>query len=373
MTPGGERHAGDGQRGTRFPGQPGASGTSRLRIGFSFWGFLGHGILDTPDGGRFWRRPIVDALIDAGYEVILLQVNRDAGEAGDDLPYSWDDGFPNLDVLLAEWRWALPGRNTTPCGNPGHTCDLHRQNDLLDHYTATGTATIFWDTDRQLPAGDPLRDLGNAAICEPAMLPASGARCLLHPLPDTALDAADPDALAAACRELPLAYVGNQYDRDEQFDRFFAPAAARLPHRVAGKWPRTGQWPHVNFTGRCAFGEVQTIYRTALATVLLLPGRYARVGHVTQRLFEAVLAGCLPLTPSPIPAAAPFTPGRLHVHDGRQVAERVEWAQRIAGTAEHAELIADCLARLEPFRLSTWATRLAGVITELAAATGTGR
>jgi hypothetical protein len=107
--------------------------------------------------------------------------------------------------------------------------------------------------------------------------------------------------------------------------------------------------------------------------VLLLPGRYARVGHVTQRLFEAVLAGCLPLTPSPIPAAAAFTPGRLHVHDGRQVAERVEWAQRIAGTAEHADLISDCLARLEPFRLSTWTTRLAGVITELTAVTGTGR
>jgi hypothetical protein len=134
-------------------------------------------------------------------------------------------------VLLAEWRWALPGRNTTPCGTPGHTCDLHRQNDLLDHYTAAGTATIIWDTDRQLPAGDPLRGLRNVAICEPAMLPASGARRLLHPLPDAALGAADPDALAAACRELPLAYAGNQYDRDEQFGQFFAPAAV-------GQWTK---------------------------------------------------------------------------------------------------------------------------------------
>lgn len=372
MIPGSQGHTGHRQRGADYPERHGTSRNPRVRVGFSFWGFLGHGVLDTPDGGRFYRRPAVDALIEASYQLILLQANRDADEAGEDLPYSWDGGFPDLDVLLAQWRWPLPGRNTTPCGTPGHTCDLHRQNDLLDHYTATGTATIIWDTDRQLPAGDPLRDLRNVAICEPAMLPTSGARCLLHPLPDAVLDAADPDALADACRELPLAYVGNQYDHDEQFDRFFAPAAARLPHRVAGKWQRTGPWPHVNFTGRCAFGEVQTIYQTALATVLLLPARYARAGQTTQRLFETVLAGCLPLTPSPIPAAAAFTPGRLHVHDGTQVAERIGWAQRIAGTAEHAELIADCLARLEPFRLSTWTTRLANVITELTAASGTG-
>jgi hypothetical protein len=178
------------------------------------------------------------------------------------------------------------------------------------------------------------------------------------PVPDAALDAADPDALATARRDLALVYVGNQYERDEQFGQFLAPAAACFPHRVAGKWPRTSQWPHLNFTGRCAFDEIQAIYRSGLATVLLLPDRYARVGHMTQRLFEATLAGCLPLTPAPIAAAAPFTPERLHVRDGQQVIERITWARRIAGTAEHAELIADCLAQLEPFRLSTWTSGL---------------
>ena len=54
-------------------------------------------------------------------------------------------------------------------------------------------------------------------------------------------------------RPLPLVYIGNQYDRDEAFSAFFAPAAARFQHRVAGKWTRTADWPHVNFTGRCPF------------------------------------------------------------------------------------------------------------------------
>ena len=73
---------------------------------------------------------------------------------------------------------------------------------------------------------------------------------------------------------------------------FFAPAAAR--HRVAGKWTRTAQWPHVTFTGRIAFPDVRPLYKSSLATILLLPERYASAGQMTQRIFEAALAGCLP-------------------------------------------------------------------------------
>ena len=36
---------------------------------------------------------------------------------------------------------------------------------------------------------------------------------------------------------------------------------------------------------------------------------------MTQRLFEAVLAGCLPLTPASIRDAARFTPADLHITD----------------------------------------------------------
>ncbi len=58
-------------------------------------------------------------------------------------------------------------------------------------------------------------------------------------------------------RPLPLVYAGNRYDRDEAFAGFFAPAAARHRHRVAGKWTRTERWTHVTFTGRIAFPDVR--------------------------------------------------------------------------------------------------------------------
>ncbi|MEV4577059.1 hypothetical protein AB0K16_27835 [Nonomuraea jabiensis] len=326
-----------------------------MRIGYSFWGFLGPGITDTPDGGRSHRRPFIDAIRAAGHEVVFLQRNRDLAEAEDHIAdrYAFDAGLPEIDVLFAEWRWPIPGRNTTACDVPGHTCDLHRQEDLLDHYTYfRGTPTIVWDKDRKIPLDHPLRRRHGVVVCEAALLPSLGSRPLLFPLDDVLLDEADAPVLAAQARPIPLTYIGNQYDRDQAFDHYFAPAAARLPHQVAGKWPTIGRWPEVTFLGRVPFNEVGRLYGESLATVLLLPERYAAVGQMTQRIFEAVLAGCLPLAPSDIACVRRFVPEELIVNDGHEVLAAVHRLLSIAGTAAHAELISACLAKLDMFRLS---------------------
>ncbi|GAA1393453.1 hypothetical protein ACFQZ4_37815 [Catellatospora coxensis] len=326
-----------------------------MKIGYSFWGFLGPGVTDTPDGGRSHRRTLIDALFARGHDIVFLQPDRDLAEAGTVLPprYTWDAGLPEIDALMLEWRWPIPGRNDTWCGAPGHTCDLHRQTDLVAHYThRLRTPTILWDKDRWLPAHDPMRTLPHVAVCEPALHPSPGATSLLFPVSDHALDTADPWRLARTDRHLDLAYVGNQYDRDAMFDQFFAPAAATRPHVVAGKWTDTTAWPQVRFTGRIPFEAVAAIHATSLATVLLLPRRYAAVGHMTQRLFESVLAGCLPITPRLIRSAAKFAPDQLHVRDSADVARICDRLREIKGTREHAELITDCLRYLDMFRVS---------------------
>ncbi|MGC4804973.1 hypothetical protein [Micromonospora sp. DT233] len=343
---------------------------TRLKIGYSCWGFLGAGIVDTPDGSRSYRRPLLDALQAAGHFVTLLQPNRDSLEAGLDLTdtYSFHKGLPALDVVMFEWRWPLPGRNTTACGSPGHHCDLHRQTELIEHYSLAGVPTIVWDLDRRLRADDPLRGLPNVRVCEFATRPTPGATTVLCPVPDEQLDAADAYELAQIGRPTSLVYVGNQYDRDEHFDRYFADAAGHVGHRVAGKWTRTRQWPHVNFTGRCAFTDVDPIHRGALATVMLLPDRYRTVGHITQRLFEAVLAGCVPLMPADVVDGHRFVPEELLVADGNDVVEKVEHLQRIAGSSTHVGLIDECLRYLHQMRLSRQAAVLHQVMTDLMSA-----
>ncbi|MEV0898185.1 hypothetical protein [Actinoplanes sp. NPDC049802] len=335
-----------------------------MLIGYSCWGFLGPGITDTPDGGRSHRRVLVDGLRARGNDIVFLQANRDLLEAGDDLTatYQWDAGLPDIDALFLEWRWPIGGRNTTPCDRPGHTCDLHRQQQLLAHYTTAGTPTLLWDKDRRLNEHDPLRRASNVTVCEPALHPSPGATSLLFPIVDAALDSADPAALTAARRDLPLLYIGNQYDRDDAFDRFFAPAARAHTHLIAGKWPHTQGWPGLNFTGRIPFAGTQALYQRSLATIVLLPDRYAAVGHMTQRLFEAVLAGCLPLTPADIRDAARFTPPELHIGDGTQAARLLNILAERAGTPWHADLLAGCLERLNLFRLSRQLDVIAGVL-----------
>jgi hypothetical protein len=339
-----------------------------MLIGYSFWGFLGTGITDTPDGGRSHRRTLIDGLRARGHALVFLQADRDRDEAGLDLTgtYQWDDGLPKLDALFLEWRWPIPGRNTTDCGTPGHTCDLHRQHQLLDHYATAAVPTVLWDKDRQLPADDPLRGARNVVVCEPALHPTPGAVPLLFPVADTALDCTDLLALVAETRDLPLVYVGNQYDRDDAFDRYFAPAAAEHPHLVAGKWTRTQRWPEVSFHGRVPFAAVDLLHRRAVCTMLLLPDRYARVGHMTQRLSEAVLAGCLPLTPANIRDAATFTPPQLHITDGTAAAHKITELTAIVGTTQHAELLRDCLAKLNVFRLSRQLDTIDSVLDRLA-------
>ncbi|MFI9721998.1 hypothetical protein ACIHFE_20435 [Streptomyces sp. NPDC052396] len=325
-----------------------------MKIGYSFWGFIGPGITNTPDGGRSFRRTLLDALTEAGHQLILLQANRDLTEAGDDLTthLTWDAGLPELDALFLEWRWPLPGRNTTACGSPGHTCDLHRQQDLLDHYThRLGVPTIAWDLDRMIPANDPIRRHLAVTVCEPATFPTPGAVTLRCPVADRVLDAADPAGLVTGERPWPLVYVGNQYGRDPAFDQYFAPAARVHRHQVAGKWTDTAAWPHVNFVGRVGFLTGQQLHHEALATVLLMPERYATTGAVSQRLAEAVLAGCLPIGPADIRAINRFVPPDLQAADGGHVA-RIVTCLANASDRHRAELLAACLIRLDQFRAS---------------------
>lgn len=157
-----------------------------MRIGYSFWGFLGPGITDTPDGGRSHRRPLIDGLITAGHEVVFLQRNRDQHEADHDLRrlYAWDDGLPAIDALFLEWHWPVAGRSTTPCGSPGHACDLYRQDELVEYYTVCRQVpTIVWDKDLQLEPGSPLRSAPNVTVCEAGLRSAPGARACSSPSP----------------------------------------------------------------------------------------------------------------------------------------------------------------------------------------------
>ena len=83
-------------------------------LGYSAWGFLGNGVVDTPDGGRSHRLVLLDELMRRGICVRMLQGNRDLMEGREDFRrplLRFDSGFPLIEALFIEYRWRIPGRN----------------------------------------------------------------------------------------------------------------------------------------------------------------------------------------------------------------------------------------------------------------------
>ncbi len=323
-----------------------------MRLGYSFWGFLGDGIVNTPDGGRSHRPTLVKELKKNGFQLVFLQQNRDLLEANQNFQqdYEWDEtGLPPVDAIFFEWRWKIEGRNFgVSTTSASYTPDLDRQNELIRNYSEKGIPTIVWDKDQTLSEDDPIRKLENVTVCEPAFFPRQGCRQLLFPVP-MSFDTQWPLSRNRD-RSCDLIYVGNQYGRDEAFDEYFAKPAIELSHQVLGKWTERQRWPHVRFIGRCGFDETKHAYDDALATVLLAPPRYAERGQITQRLFEAVERGCVPIGTCEVKGIDKLLPAPLIANNGADV-RRIVSELRALSREEIDSLFQQVLKGMSVFRV----------------------
>lgn len=280
-------------------------------LGYSCWGFLGRGVVDTPDGGRSHRLTLLQHLIEGGAEIVMLQKNRDLEEAGEDFSgegIRFERTLPPLDALFLEYRWPIHGRNTgNSDSSPKYTPDLQRQQELLAHYGGRRIPILIWDKDQKLPDAGLTGD--NFLLFEPALQPRPGRRRLLFPLDPvrTAAAFASIDKYTQRERAIDLMYIGNQYERDESFAEYIDKPAGCLTTKVPiyGNWTKYDEkysencrfFPNVCFHPRIHYSRIHDIYSQALTTVLIAPQRYYSSGQYTQRLFESLWGGCIPLTP----------------------------------------------------------------------------
>lgn len=299
-----------------------------VRLGYSFWGFLGDNkededgnVLSTPDGNATYSWSIVWEAMRRGWKVYPMQEDRDIHAVRRHGPdnfasFSRDKRtqvyehlldsrmeaphFPELDVLLLEWRFPIPGRNTSEDrGTPGWQPDLSRQERLLEHYgfRTNGTKVILWDLDHKLTRDDegwiphaifetavnPRRLRYERTRVEPPFVVDD---LLQHPtLPS------DPDNM--------LAYVGSRYERDDVIDRYIGPFAHEHPGKVHfwGKWEGdcAERWPGVRFHGRITTAGFREAYGTALCCPLLAKQSYLDCGFITPRVWESILFGTIPI------------------------------------------------------------------------------
>jgi len=347
-----------------------------MKIGYSAWGFVGDGVLDSPDGGRLTRALMLEHLIKKGHEIIWLQENRDVDVNGKLLFHSdnhyddeqkqtlcklkYDDDFPEIDVLFVEWRWRLPGRNCDVDKNSDkYTPDFDRQTDLITYYRSKDTKICVWDKDETMTEMDEYfvsrkcrRDI---TIFSPALFPIKNlfARITLHFPCD--LEKIKGTKINASY-ENDIGYVGSQYERDYQVYKYVNPIAKYYSVVFVGNWTKYPEkakrnkvnFPDIKFGDRILPKNMGDIYNKSLSTVLLCKQNYAEHGHITQRLHECLSFGTLAIGLREQRGIEQFIPEELIIDDAFDL-NNLLWDLTNSTNEDKQKLLDDEIARLKPF------------------------
>ncbi|HIP33781.1 MAG TPA: hypothetical protein EYG89_03415 [Bacteroidia bacterium] len=304
-----------------------------MNIGISFWGFLSDGIRDTPDGGRIHRLPFLKALIDRGNMIFVLQKNRDALETNHIINIKglfFSDVYPNIDVLLIEYRWEIKGRNTKEDKHLlEYTPDLERQEKLIAHYKHK-IPIIIWDKDLKLK-----ENMLEFTVVENTLLLSKNRFQLLFSYDELLQKKAINNLKKYQFleRENELIYIGNQYERDETFDKYINVTGNFLKTLpiVYGNWTKYKERYHQNiekfryvvFKDRLAYKDINTVYSKAFCTVLIAPSCYYKKGQITQRIFESISNLTIPFVPKEYQGINSIIVDELFVSDGEDVANKI--------------------------------------------------
>ncbi len=311
-----------------------------LSIGYGYWGFLGDtkytsdkngniSPVSTPDGNAFYSWSIIRELQNQGHDVVQLMPDRDepgfsvhksnlfgawATEARTNAYMAMQNGIDGfdyhdgkaaimltdaaleLDFVLWEWRWEIPGRNDVPTllNNPeAFQPDYLLQDAWLRYFKARNIPVIVFDLDYKLTKADLIKyaiagviELGNkwndVGVCASKRVQIPfGFRYI------NTFDTIEPKD--------KVVYIGNRYERDWCVNKYLPNGTV-----VYGNWNEGGrtsgeEWPNLTFRPRLQTHEMQQAYAKAAVTPLLAKRDYCEQGFMTARLIEAVFYGCVPL------------------------------------------------------------------------------
>lgn len=309
-----------------------------MRFAYAFWGFLadrkveGGEEVSTPDGNAAYSWSILWEAQRRGWETWLLQKDRDAeyvngrfreafSSFSAEKRYSaWRrsfktvttggtvltdlDDMPELDVLLVEWRFPIPGRNTeVEKDDPDYQPDLDRQLQVLEHFKGLDTKIILWDLDYRLTLEDEVRWAPDA-IFETSVRPLDYGFSRTRVEPPVAVDDLHQLTTLPVSRSRKLVYVGSRYERDDVIEEWIKPVSEAYKFEVEfwGNWTREPnltecrtKWPYVLYNRRITMSDFRAVYGTAAACPLLGKQSYLESGFITPRPWEALLFGTIPV------------------------------------------------------------------------------
>lgn len=274
-----------------------------MRIGVSYWGYLGNGIVNSPDAGRFYRPMYIKALLNKGHEIYIMQQHRDITTILDSslnfCEHLHGDSLPKLDVLYLEWRWPIEGRNVN-CGKiSDYTPDLDRQTELMEYYhNRTDTKIIIHDEDRKLTFDEELK-WSKAIIADWSLILKYQTRKrirMMFPYDYNRLSEILPTG--DYNKNYLYNYIGNNYERDYQFKNYIGDISRFYSGKVNvwGNWTKyenqyrelRKKYPYVCFHDRVDWLSAIELRKQFACEVYLSKDEYAQYGCLSPRYIENI-------------------------------------------------------------------------------------
>jgi hypothetical protein len=300
-----------------------------MKVGYSFWGIFSEVNTDMPSTINSYVPWIVLGLMEKQCKVYPLQINLDEYFSKKlnkkiDFTYLYDPqsmekvykhlyGHPNfisgktlpeLDLVILDWRWPIPGRNTEKDVNSiNFTPDLIRQNMILEHYSKKKTKIIVLDLDHKVTLEDEKK--WGFTIIEPAVKPRNQyIKRISSALPYKFFKIYYQ---AIKDRNSLITYVGNNYERERAINDYIYPISTkeRFKNKISfyGNWLKyskifkeiSAKWPYFNYFGKITKEDYLYVYGRSFTTPLLAKDSYYEYGFMTPRQVESVLYGCIPI------------------------------------------------------------------------------
>ena len=233
----------------------------------------------------------------------IAKFGKDAFSFNQDVRYEtykkWQymppEEFKNLDLVVWEWRWQIPGRNSiADIGKPYFQDDFINQCKFFKLFKQYHIPVIIFDADYKLTDDDVRLTYENLiGILDYGTKWEN--RSELGITVDSCFDVNYFGMYKPVEPSDTCVYIGNRYERDWCIDKYLCDGTRIYGNWAESKFDSKERWPHLNFGPRVQHYQFKELYSTALAVPLLAKQIYCYYGFMAPRLTEAVFYGTLPL------------------------------------------------------------------------------
>lgn len=331
---------------------------------YYFWGYLSDKVdvdgnnVSSPDGNFSYSIWLIEEFQRRGWEVYCVH-DRDKEivehygpeafksfskykryDAYTNIKFVGEDLPNDIDLVINEWRFPTKDNSLQPW-QEGYSPDLYYQKKLLKKYNGK-IPYIIMDLDYKL-ANSQVKEINPTIIIEQGMFPKTNkSLCLNCPVKIDEMRQFDmtgvnPDKLAV--------YVGNDYNRRNDFDTKFMPMGKHFPGKIhlVGNWLKDSlkdyreKNKNVIFHDRIGAADFYNILHDAACVPLLATDEYKEFGFMTMRLMETLLFGSIPVGFSDFVMINEFLPYELIATDAKDLRQKIDWLSKL--TPEEREML----------------------------------